>query len=207
MATISGKTLWLPFFVLGRLVIRGGFLFGGQTYMAKKNTKSTVSKSKASRKAARKAPAKQPIGRPAMFRTPEEMQAKIDEYFARCKPSFLMIDGEPALDNNGNPVVKENPPTVVGLALFLGFESRQSLYAYAKKPDFSYIIKTAVSRMEEYAERALFEKAKPTGSIFWLKNHGWTAEENRTVAVSQKSASSLVSFSLNELKNNYTSLL
>lgn len=147
-----------------------------------KNSKSKPRKtSRSSKKAARKAPAKQPIGRPAMFRTPEEMQAKIDKYFATCKPSFLMIDGQKVLDGNGNPVVEENPPTVVGLALFLGFESRQSLYAYAKKPDFSYTIKTAVSRMEEYAERNLFEKAKPTGSIFWLKNHGWTAEEKKDV--------------------------
>lgn len=152
----------------------------------KKKVKSKARKTqKASRKAVRNATVKKPIGRPALFRTPAEMQAKIDEYFATRKPSFLMIDGEKFLDANGNPVVEENPPTVVGLALFLGFESRQSLYAYAKKPDFSYTIKTAVSRMEEYAERNLFEKAKPTGSIFWLKNHGWTAEENRTVAVSQ----------------------
>lgn len=147
-----------------------------------KNSKSKPRKtSRASRKAVSKASAKQPIGRPAMFRTPEEMQAKIDEYFATCKPSFLIVDGKKVLDGNGNPVVEENPPTVVGLALFLGFESRQSLYAYAKKPDFCYTIKTAVSRMEEYAERNLFSKAKPTGSIFWLKNHGWGAEENTRV--------------------------
>ena len=116
-------------------------------------------------------------GRPAHFDTPEQLEQYADEYFATCKPSFLMVNGKVALDKAGQPIVEINPPTVTGLALYLGFESRQSLYDYLKKPAFSYTIKKIISRIEDFAEHQLFANAKPTGAIFWLKNHGWKAEE------------------------------
>lgn len=145
---------------------------------AQGKTHKKVQQAKATRKAATDGTAKRPVGRPAMFQTPEEMQVQIDAYFASCMPTFLRIDGNVVPDKNGNPIVEYNPPTITGLALYLGFEDRQSLYDYASKKEFSCTVKKAIARMENYAERELFNNPKPTGAIFWLKNHGWKAEED-----------------------------
>lgn len=145
---------------------------------AQSKTHQKVQRAKATRKAATDGTAKRPVGRPAMFQTPEEMQVQIDAYFASCEPTFLRIDGNVVPDKNGNPIVEYNPPTITGLVLYLGFEDRQSLYDYATKKEFSCTVKKAIARMENYAERELFNNPKPTGAIFWLKNHGWKAEED-----------------------------
>lgn len=133
----------------------------------------------------RKAPAKKPTGRPAMFRTPEEMQTKIDEYFATRVGQFPMRDGEgnQVYTKAGIPLFEEQPPTVAGLALFLGFTDRTSFYEYKTRPAFSDTVKRAITRIEQYAECGVMIKDKPTGNIFWLKNHGWRAEEQKDVNV------------------------
>ena len=158
--------------------------------VGKKKVKSKARKTqKASRKAVRKATVKvkKPIGRPALFRTPAEMQRKIDEYFSTQVGDFPVRDkyGNQIYNKAGLPLIKEQPPTVAGLALFLGFADRTSFYEYKARAEFTDTVKRAITRIEEYAERGVMVKDKPTGNIFWLKNHGWTAEENRTVAVSQ----------------------
>lgn len=93
-------------------------------------------------------------GRPAKFDNPEDLQKKVDEYFDWAKQ-----------ENNG---IK----TITGLALFLGFESRQSIYDYEKDGTFSYIIKNARLRVEEGYEERL-HTSTPTGAIFALKNMNW----------------------------------
>jgi len=103
-------------------------------------------------------------GRPPHFETPKELQKAINRYFNKCKPT---------LDEEGK-VIDLNPPTVSGLALFLGFESRQSLYDYQKRnKDFSYIIKRARLTIESHYEEGLNYMA-PAGKIFALKNMGWS---------------------------------
>lgn len=120
-------------------------------------------------------------GRPALYDTPEQMQVKIDEYFDTCRPTPLIDDkGKPIYDLAGNPILEQNPPTLSGLALFLGFCDRVSMYDYERKNEgFSYTIKKARSRIENGAEKDLFRKAKPTGAIFWLKCMGkWKDEDS-----------------------------
>ena len=70
------------------------------------------------------------------------------------------------------PEVNE-PPTVTGLTLFLGFESKTTLYEYAKKIEFLNPIKRALLRIEQYHEIATSMGDKCTGNIFILKNFGW----------------------------------
>jgi hypothetical protein len=114
-------------------------------------------------------------GCPAMYQSPEDMQKKIDKYFAtQCKTVILKDeDGRPAKGKNGTLAIQYNPPTVAGLALYLGFADRRSLYDYKyNKPNFSHIINRAITRIEEYAEKQL-TTGNSTGAIFWLKNHGW----------------------------------
>ena len=67
--------------------------------------------------------------------------------------------------------------TINGLALHLGFMDRQSLFDYEKKEEFTCLIKTARSRVQEYYEENLLSK-NPTGAIFALKNMGWTDRQD-----------------------------
>lgn len=98
-------------------------------------------------------------GRPRKFNTQEELDNAINNYF----DTFTYNDA-------GEIIGKK--PSVAGLALFLGFESRQSIYDYAKDGEFSYSIKKALLYFEDYHEGSLSGNST-TGHIFWLKNHGW----------------------------------
>lgn len=104
-------------------------------------------------------------GRPARFETVEEMQKCIDQYFESLK----YTDNE-----TGKELTK--PATITGLALSLGFCSRQSLYDYKDNDKFSYTIKTARLRVEESYEENLFTR-NATGAIFGLKNLGWSDKQ------------------------------
>lgn len=112
-----------------------------------------------------------PAGHPPIYATVEEFQAKVDEY-------FIYIAGEKGMTiKEGEKEITEwqrwpEPATVTGLALFLGFESRQSIYDYEERGEFSYIIKKARMRVECEYEKKL-SGTTPTGSIFALKNMGW----------------------------------
>lgn len=117
-------------------------------------------------------------GRPPRYKTAEEMQLKIDEYFKKCGGEVLMNDeNKPVLDKNGQPVITgQKPPTVTGLALALGFTSRQALLNYEAKPRFIDTITRAKSRCEEYAETRLYDRDGARGAIFSLTNNfkGWS---------------------------------
>jgi hypothetical protein len=105
-------------------------------------------------------------GRPPLFNSPEDLQDAIQQYFDYCKPK---IEGG-ELKSLGESV------TITGLALYLGFESRQSFYDYEKHEQYSYIIKKARLKVENEYEKNLFSK-NPAGSIFALKNMGWSDKQ------------------------------
>jgi hypothetical protein len=90
------------------------------------------------------------VGRKAKYEAPEDLELAIDAYF----------------EEFGNGV------TISGLAYYLGFESRQSMYDYKERPEFSYIIKRAALFIEQNYEGKL-SNTSPTGAIFALKNMGW----------------------------------
>ncbi len=110
-------------------------------------------------------------GRPPKFDNPDTLRAKVDEY-------FVWVNGEKETVINDKGETEERwkrypcHTTVTGLALFLGFESRQSIYDYEKDGTFSYIIKNGRLRIEEQYEQRL-HGTTPTGAIFALKNMGW----------------------------------
>lgn len=78
----------------------------------------------------------------------------------------------PALEAWETSIKGGEKPTVTGLCLALGFDSKDTLYAYRDKDGFSYPIKKALLIVENGYEKALREN-QPTGSIFALKNMGW----------------------------------
>lgn len=104
-------------------------------------------------------------GRPPKFESAEHLQTEIDNFFNSLKPRKVTSDDN---EIEGWAI----PATITGLALYLGFESRQSLYDYEKNEEFSYVIKNARLRVENAYELNLHFK-NPTGSIFALKNMGW----------------------------------
>lgn len=99
---------------------------------------------------------KRPPGRPRKYETPEQMQEVIDAYFE-----------------------KTSKPTLTGLALALGFTSRQAFLTYQEYgPEFSDTVKTARLRIEEHYEKLLQDpQTRPAGPIFALKNLGWRDEQ------------------------------
>jgi len=98
------------------------------------------------------------MARPRKYNTTEELEEAISAYFEKNKQDNLI-------------------PTVSGLALELGFCSRQSLHDYEKDERFSYLIKKARLSIELYWENRLAGNV-PTGAIFWLKNHaGYTDKQ------------------------------
>ena len=103
------------------------------------------------------------------------MSAAIEKYFEDCEGHVLTdSSGKTVYDKGGEPViVGAHPPTVTGLALALGFKTRQSLLNYqARSEKFNDIITVAKSRCEEYAERRLYDR---DGAKFSLTNNfkGW----------------------------------
>lgn len=104
------------------------------------------------------------------YRSLKKLQAAIDEYFETGLTARTFLTGV-------DPYKKEitiRVPTITGLALFLGFASRQSIYDYEKDGRFSYIIKRARLKVEVNYEEMLQLNTVASGPIFALKNMGWT---------------------------------
>lgn len=120
-------------------------------------------------------------GRPPIFTSAEEMQEKIDAYFKECEGKIMTDEeGKPLLNKYGQPIIYgAKPLTITGLALALGFVSRQSLLNYEAKDEFFDTIKRAKARVEEYAESRLFDKDGSNGAKFSLSNNfkGWAEKQ------------------------------
>lgn len=94
------------------------------------------------------------MSRPVKFSDPEE--------FSRIAHGYMdKADAD-----------KEFVPTVNGLAVELGLH-RDSLVEYGKKPEFSDPVKSVRARLEAWWEQRL-AGGNAAGTIFWLKNQGWT---------------------------------
>ena len=121
----------------------------------------------------------EPVGRPLKYKTAEEMQAGIDEYFELCQPKYATdADGNVLKDNRGNPITELNPPTITGLALHLGFCNRSAMYDYEARGEFCHAVKTARSRCENWVEvNGLQGNTPPAMAIFALKNYGWSDKQ------------------------------
>lgn len=104
------------------------------------------------------------IGRPPAYKNVGELQSKIQEFFDD-PPTKIHTTKE-------GDTIEVPFLSITGLALFLGFESRQSFYDYEKKKAFTYTIKRARTLIENEYEFML-QKGNTAGAIFALKNFGW----------------------------------
>lgn len=129
-------------------------------------------------------------GRPPMYNSVEEMQARIDAYFEECKGEILTdAEGKPLTTKSGDVVrIGVRPLTITGLALALGFNSRQSLLNYQEKEEFMDTITRAKSRVECYAEERLYDKDGANGAKFNLANNfeGWKEKKEIDADVNGK---------------------
>ena len=130
---------------------------------------------------------KKKVGRPPKFKSKEEMQEKIDTYFADCEEKILKDDkNNPILDKNGKPVIYGTRPlTMSGLANALGFSSRQSLLNYEGKKEFMDTIMRARARVEQYTEECLFDKNSANGAKFSLANNFEGSKEKQELEVTE----------------------
>ena len=120
------------------------------------------------------------MARPLKYKTVAELQEAIDQYFDNCRGEPLLDDeGTVLTDKRGNPIfVGAKPPTVTGLALALGFSTRQSLLNYQGRKQFLDTITRAKTRCEEYAEARLYDRDGSKGAQFSLEyNFGWRADK------------------------------
>ena len=104
-------------------------------------------------------------GQPPIFKEPKELEDKCREYLEYC-------------------IKNDEKPTITGLTLFVGFCSRSSWDDYAKKKEYSYIVKRAKMTIENS-----YEKGGGTFDIFALKNMGWSDKSevtNRNYNVNSK---------------------
>jgi hypothetical protein len=120
-------------------------------------------------------------GRPRMYATPEEMAGKVIDYFTYCEGEYKEVEvtvkgskGEADSKKTIKECTREpESPTITGICLFLGFESRSSFDEQAKRSDeFSYIVKRAKMVVEGRYE-GMLSSDSVAGAIFALKNMGW----------------------------------
>lgn len=93
------------------------------------------------------------VGRPLIVESADQMTELIDKYFQKCADA-------------------RERPTVTGLAIHLGYSSKQSIYDNIEKEEFSYPLQRATLFIENELEKRL-ENNSVAGVIFALKNMGW----------------------------------
>lgn len=124
---------------------------------------------------------KRPVGRPPTFTSPEEMEELIEKYFDECDGKIVYdIKGNPMRNKDGKIIRDDKRPyTVTGLALALGFCTRQALLNYQGKEEFVDTITRAKARVERYAEERLYDNNGANGAKFSLANNfkGWTEKQ------------------------------
>lgn len=106
-------------------------------------------------------------GRPLNFKSVEELQQKIDNYFNSC-------------DEENEPI------TITGLALALD-TTRETLCDYEEKDEFSDTVKRAKLRVHNAYEKRLVRRGN-SGDIFALKNFGWKDKSEVDNTINLKNA-------------------
>ena len=113
------------------------------------------------------------------FKTPIGLAMRIGRYFGyirgklhpqddavkqgNVKPGAIIWDREP------------EPPTITGLALFLGFNSLKDFEVFERKKQYAAILKRGRLLIEAAYEKKLHQQPA-SGAIFALKSMGWNEQ-------------------------------
>lgn len=124
------------------------------------------------------------IGRPRMFKTPEELAAMWEWYKADCDNQMVLTHDFSA--KNSEFVSKELKRaityTIEGFCVYIGI-SRQSFYdTYANDPDFADIV-TRIRESCEVDARKKFELGLIPSQLagLWMSKHGYSTKTDNTV--------------------------
>ena len=119
--------------------------------------------------------------------SPGELAKLIDEYFDYIEGEYH-LDEVPAKETKAQEAAikkikvwerEPEPATMAGLALYLGFDSRQAFDDYCASGQFRNILNQARLRIEAFYEKKLHNQSA-TGAIFALKSLGWNEKtENK----------------------------
>lgn len=102
--------------------------------------------------------------------TEELAKKRIQDYFASRKREKRGSDGEVLLGKGGEVLYEEFPCTVTGLALALGFSTREGLES-VKNKKIKALLDRALLRIEEQAEEKLFSKDTFQGAKLFLESN------------------------------------
>lgn len=108
-------------------------------------------------------------GNPRRWRSAKALQKAVDDYFAECEE-------------------RGRVPSVAGLALALGFMSRQALYRYTDREnennsdDYVTIITRAKLRIEEENIQLAYNRDASAGARFVLQN-GFNYSEKQDIGL------------------------
>lgn len=108
------------------------------------------------------------------FTSTHELENLIDLYFTEIENKNLP-EGKTRKADNKAPQTQESksgPATISGLALYLGFSSREAFEKHETKGKFSEQLKRARLRIMADYEKKLHVTSS-TGAIFALKSMGW----------------------------------
>ena len=95
---------------------------------------------------------------PSIVNSPQEFAELATDYFDECK-------------ENGEGL------TMTGLALALGFASRQSIHDYSKREGYEYVTSLARLHVENSYEKML-QNQHIGGPVFALKQMGWSDKQD-----------------------------
>ena len=114
------------------------------------------------------------IGRPRVFKEPEEFHNKILDYFDWVDEENIRRKEEGE---------KFKPYTITSLCLYLGIW-KEAFYEYAKRPEYANSYKMARNKIESQLEEGMLNGTFNTiGAIFNAKNNfGWTDKQEITVS-------------------------
>lgn len=108
-------------------------------------------------------------GNPRRWRSAKALQAAVDQYFEECSEEGRV-------------------PSVAGLALALGFMSRQALARYTDRmheennDDYVVIVTSAKTRIEEANIQLAYNKEASAGARFMLQN-GFNYSEKQEIGL------------------------
>lgn len=123
-------------------------------------------------------------GHPRIFKTPEQMQKAIDEYFLSCykydyvlsnygivkNPEWIDDDITPDIDKYIKRWQQVEQPTISGLAVSLGVD-RRTILNYSNLSEFFPTISHARNLIEKEVVAKLFDKGACAGAKFNLMNN------------------------------------
>lgn len=107
-------------------------------------------------------------GRPPKYESPEEFVKKLAEYI-NYEDEIKGVDPK---TGQGKGLY-----TLEGAALYLGFATRDSMYDYDKKEDFTYIVSRFRLFITDWNVKKLYWGGTFMAAQFWLKNWGGYTDE------------------------------